>query len=205
MFLYDRLLHLPLLGSAPGTIGSGTKTDALALSADPFPTLAELTAARVPEGTSGSRSPVFCFKVIRGANGSSPRPPTAISLRTCPRSTSLRWTGMRLRATLACCGRRCGQCTEPRWCVHRNGNSSSTRRSRRDCIGSRKSAPGNGETQPGVPATRERAGTSKSTSLLGGTGNLLRGQPFRRPPARGWIPEVPQRATPVSRSAVSKL
>ncbi len=54
MFLYDSLLHVPLLWWAPGRIASGARTDALALSADLFPTLAELTGGESPPQASGA-------------------------------------------------------------------------------------------------------------------------------------------------------
>ena len=53
MFLYDALLHVPLLWWAPGRIPAGARTDALAQSADLFPTLAELTGGERPEDASG--------------------------------------------------------------------------------------------------------------------------------------------------------
>ncbi len=54
MFLYDSLLHVPLLWWAPGRIAAGTRTDALALSNDLFPTLAELTGGTRVEEASGT-------------------------------------------------------------------------------------------------------------------------------------------------------
>lgn len=53
MFLYDSLLHVPLLWRAPGRIAAGLRTDALAQSADLFPTLAELTGDPAPPEVSG--------------------------------------------------------------------------------------------------------------------------------------------------------
>ena len=53
MFLYDALLHVPLLWWAPGRIPAAARTDALAQSADLFPTLAELTGGKRPEDASG--------------------------------------------------------------------------------------------------------------------------------------------------------
>ena len=53
MFLYDSLLHVPMLWWAPGRITPGTRTDALALSSDLFPTLCELTDGQPVEQASG--------------------------------------------------------------------------------------------------------------------------------------------------------
>ena len=53
MFLYDSLLHVPLLWWAPGRIAASVRTDALAQSSDLFPTLAELTGGSHPEAASG--------------------------------------------------------------------------------------------------------------------------------------------------------
>lgn len=53
MFLYDALLHVPLLWHAPGRIPAGGRPGALAQSCDLFPTLAELTGGPRPEGVSG--------------------------------------------------------------------------------------------------------------------------------------------------------
>ncbi len=53
MYLYDSLLHVPLIWWAPGRIASGTRTNALAQSADLFPTLADLTGGPPPEKASG--------------------------------------------------------------------------------------------------------------------------------------------------------
>ncbi len=54
MFLYDSLLQVPMIWWAPGRISPGTRTDALAASADLFPTLAELTGAKRPPEASGA-------------------------------------------------------------------------------------------------------------------------------------------------------
>ena len=54
MFLYDALLHVPLLWWAPGRISPGTRTDAPAISADLFPTLAELTGGAKPPAATGT-------------------------------------------------------------------------------------------------------------------------------------------------------
>ena len=55
MFLYDSLLHVPLLWWAPGRIAPGGRTDALAQSTDLFPTLVELTGGDpVPEASGVS-------------------------------------------------------------------------------------------------------------------------------------------------------
>lgn len=69
MFLYDALLHVPLLWWAPGRIPTGARTDALALSADLFPTLAELTGAAPPEDASGVS---VAESVLGAAAGRSP-------------------------------------------------------------------------------------------------------------------------------------
>ena len=53
MFLYDSLLHVPLLWWAPGRIATGVRTDTLAQSSDLFPTLVELTGGPHPEVASG--------------------------------------------------------------------------------------------------------------------------------------------------------
>ena len=53
MFLYESLLHVPLLWWAPGRIAADTVTDALAQSTDLFPTLVELTGGELPD-TSGA-------------------------------------------------------------------------------------------------------------------------------------------------------
>ncbi len=53
MFLYDSLLHVPLLWWAPGRIASGLLTDELAQSTDLFPTLVELTGGSPPQHVSG--------------------------------------------------------------------------------------------------------------------------------------------------------
>lgn len=53
MFLYDSLLHVPLLWWAPGRVAPGAKTAALAQSTDLFPTLADLTGGALPAEASG--------------------------------------------------------------------------------------------------------------------------------------------------------
>ena len=63
MFLYDALLHVPLLWWAPGRTPAGARTDALAQSSDLFPTLAELTGGERPEEASG----VSVAESVRGA------------------------------------------------------------------------------------------------------------------------------------------
>jgi arylsulfatase A-like enzyme len=53
MFLYDALLHVPLLWYAPGRIARGQRTTALAQSTDFFPTLVELSGGKRPDGLPG--------------------------------------------------------------------------------------------------------------------------------------------------------
>lgn len=55
MFLYDSLLHVPLVWWAPGRIAAGVRTDALAQSTDLFPTLAELSGGSL-SGTGSGQS-----------------------------------------------------------------------------------------------------------------------------------------------------
>ena len=66
MFLYDALLRVLLLWWAPGRIVSGVQTDALALSADIFPTRTELTGARDPPGASGVS---LAARLLQGDSG----------------------------------------------------------------------------------------------------------------------------------------
>ncbi len=53
MFLYDSLLHVPMIWWAPGRIAKGLRSEALTQSVDLFPTLAELTGGDAPDGVSG--------------------------------------------------------------------------------------------------------------------------------------------------------
>lgn len=53
MFLYDSLLHVPMIWRAPDRIAKGLRSESLMQSVDLFPTLAELTGGAVPEGLSG--------------------------------------------------------------------------------------------------------------------------------------------------------
>lgn len=53
MFLYDVLLHVPLIFYAPGRIGSGIKLDQLAQHVDVFPTLVDLTFGEKREDLPG--------------------------------------------------------------------------------------------------------------------------------------------------------
>lgn len=69
MFLYDSLLHVPLLWWAPGRIAEGVRTSALAQSADLFPTLAELTGGSLPPEASG----VSLADTLAQRNGGSER------------------------------------------------------------------------------------------------------------------------------------
>ncbi len=66
MFLYDSLLHVPLLWWAPGRIAPGMRTEALATSADLYPTLAELTGGSVPDEATGKS---LASTVLRGEAG----------------------------------------------------------------------------------------------------------------------------------------
>ena len=53
MFLYDSLLHVPMIWRAPGRIAEGLRAASLTQSVDLFPTLAELTGGDVPQDLSG--------------------------------------------------------------------------------------------------------------------------------------------------------
>ncbi len=53
MFLYDALLHVPLIWWAPGRVAEGLRTDALAQSSDLFPTLVDLTGGASPPEVDG--------------------------------------------------------------------------------------------------------------------------------------------------------
>ena len=64
MFLYDSLLHVPMLWWAPGRIAPGARTGALALSSDLFPTLCELTGGQPAEEASG----VSLTETLRGGD-----------------------------------------------------------------------------------------------------------------------------------------
>ena len=66
MFLYDSLLHVPLLWWSPGRIAPGMRTDALTTSADLFPTLAEITGGEPPEGATGTS---LAGTLLRGEQG----------------------------------------------------------------------------------------------------------------------------------------
>lgn len=105
MFPYDALLHVPLLWWAPGRIPTGARTDALAQSADLFPTLAELTGAERPEDFSGVSVAESVLGRQQAARHCSRRPPTGIWPRTCCRRIWPRTTGMRCRATHERCDR----------------------------------------------------------------------------------------------------
>lgn len=54
MFLYDCLLHVPMIWSAPGRIAEGVKSNALAELLDIFPTLVELTGGEKREDLEGA-------------------------------------------------------------------------------------------------------------------------------------------------------
>ena len=53
MFLYDDLLHVPLIYYAPGRIPPGRRLGGLAQGVDLLPTLADLTGGDIPEGLAG--------------------------------------------------------------------------------------------------------------------------------------------------------
>lgn len=53
MFLYDALMHVPLIWYAPGQIKEGLKVDDLAQNVDIFPTLLELAGIKIPENIAG--------------------------------------------------------------------------------------------------------------------------------------------------------
>ncbi len=53
MFLYDSLLHVPMIWHAPGRIAKGLRSESLTQSVDLFPTLAELTGGDTLENLSG--------------------------------------------------------------------------------------------------------------------------------------------------------
>ena len=53
MFLYDDLLHVPMIWYAPGRIAAGHRSEALAQGIDVFPTLVDLTGGKRPEGLMG--------------------------------------------------------------------------------------------------------------------------------------------------------
>ncbi len=54
MFLYDALLHVPLLWWSPGRIPSGVRSATLTQSEDLFPTLAQMTGGDPPEDVAGA-------------------------------------------------------------------------------------------------------------------------------------------------------
>jgi choline-sulfatase len=60
MFLYDALLHVPMIWHVPGVTGHGRQTQALAQGIDIFPTLVDLTGGK-PNGDLPGRSlkPLF--------------------------------------------------------------------------------------------------------------------------------------------------
>ncbi len=53
MFLYDALLHVPLVWYAPGRIRAGLRSDAMSQGIDLFPTLVDMTGGAVPETLPG--------------------------------------------------------------------------------------------------------------------------------------------------------
>jgi arylsulfatase A-like enzyme len=60
MFLYDALLHVPMIWHAPGISGQGWRTQALAQGIDIFPTLVDLTGGKpVTDAPGRSLKPVF--------------------------------------------------------------------------------------------------------------------------------------------------
>ena len=54
MFLYESLLHVPLVWWGPGRVAPGLRPETLAQSCDLFPTLAEVTDGKPPEAVSGT-------------------------------------------------------------------------------------------------------------------------------------------------------
>ena len=53
MFLYDDLLHVPMIWYAPGRIAQGHRVKLLAQGIDLFPTLADMTGGKAPSGLPG--------------------------------------------------------------------------------------------------------------------------------------------------------
>lgn len=53
MFLYDALLHVPMIWWAPGRLAGGTRTDAMAQHTDLFPTFADLSGGTPPPDLPG--------------------------------------------------------------------------------------------------------------------------------------------------------
>jgi len=53
MFLYDALLHVPLIWYSPGLIQEGLSPDGLTQNADIFPTLLDLAGIQIPKGLAG--------------------------------------------------------------------------------------------------------------------------------------------------------
>lgn len=63
MFLYEALLHVPMIWWAPGRIAAGLRTAAPVQLVDLFPTLVELTGGKPPGDASG----VSAMPLLRGA------------------------------------------------------------------------------------------------------------------------------------------
>lgn len=53
MFMYDALMHVPMIWYAPGNIKKGLKVDKLAQNVDIFPTLLDLAGADIPKDIAG--------------------------------------------------------------------------------------------------------------------------------------------------------
>ena len=53
MFLYDALLHVPMIWYAPGRIQANVRTKTLGQGVDLFPTLVDLTGGKIPKGLPG--------------------------------------------------------------------------------------------------------------------------------------------------------
>ncbi len=53
MFLYDALLHVPFICFAPGLIKKGIRVQNLAQGVDIFPTLADMSVGKIPDGLPG--------------------------------------------------------------------------------------------------------------------------------------------------------
>jgi arylsulfatase A-like enzyme len=53
MFMYDALMHVPMIWYAPGKINKGVKLDALAQNVDIYPTLLDLAGVELPNDIAG--------------------------------------------------------------------------------------------------------------------------------------------------------
>ena len=172
-FLYDSLLHVPVLWWAPGQIASGTKSGRPHAVRRPLPDACGTNRRQEARtGPGVSLAGALLREEPRGS-GSSRRRLTATWLPTSSRPTSPWTTRMQLRGTPACRDRRCGQCTEPRCCSPGSGGSTSTKRRRRNCTGLRTHLRRNTGTWPELRSTLLREGTSKNGWPGGGTGSAL--------------------------------